>query len=94
MAGVAPVGVGGDLEAPEAGWNGGIAGRALEPREEAKPRGTSPPVEVAGDDGLLALAGGRPVGVEGGALFLPFLGGVVDMRRCFEAVDDGVERSS
>jgi hypothetical protein len=25
------------------------------------------------------LEGGRPVGVEGGALFLPFLGGVVSM---------------
>jgi hypothetical protein len=33
----------------------------------------------SGDDGLLAFAGGLPVGVEGGALFLPFLGGVVDI---------------
>ena len=56
---------------------------ALVSSEEAKPRGTSPPAEVAGDDGLLALAGGRPVGVEGGALFLPFLGGVVDMEKVF-----------
>jgi hypothetical protein len=33
---------------------------------------------TSGDDGLLAFAGGRPDGVEGGALFLP-LRGIVDI---------------
>ena len=42
--------------------------------------GASSPVNSVGEDALLVLAGGRPVGVEGGALFLPFLGGVVDIR--------------
>ena len=45
----------------------------------AAARGVPLRCESVGEDGLLALAGGRPVGVEGGALFLPFLGGVVDI---------------
>ena len=58
---------------------GGIAGRTLGSVVEAKPFGASPPVLAVGVDALLALAGGRPVGVEGGALFFPFLGGVEDI---------------
>ena len=56
-----------------------MAGRALGSMVDVNPEGASTLV-LAGDDALLALAGGCPVGVEGGALFLPFLGGVVDIR--------------
>src|ERR1700759_344174 len=65
-------------ELPAGGRKGGMAGRTLGLRVDANPEGASSPV-LAGDDALLALAGGRPVGVEGRALFLPFLGGVVDI---------------
>ena len=51
----------------------------------------SPDGSGVGEEALLVFAGGFPDGVEGGALFLPFLGGVVDMKVSFEAVCDGVE---
>jgi hypothetical protein len=53
----------------------GISGRAL---VEGGGTGSkrSPKTSSEGEDGRLAFAGGCPVGVEGGALFLPFLGGV------------------
>ena len=70
-------------ELPADGWKGGMAGRALGLMVDANPGGASSLV-LAGDDALLALAGGRPVGVEGGALFLPFLGGVVDINSAFD----------
>ena len=70
----------GALEFPDEGLKGGIAGRALGLMVEEKPLGVSSPTRAEGVEGLLALAGGLPVGVEGGALFLPFLGGIVDIR--------------
>ena len=67
-------------ELPEGGLKGGISGREIPcfSKVKAGPRGVSSPV-LAGVVDLLALAGGCPVGIEGGALFLPFLGGVVDI---------------
>jgi hypothetical protein len=56
---------------------GGMAGIALVDGEELGSERSSPKGSKSGEEGLLAFAGGRPVGVEGGALFLPFLGGVV-----------------
>ena len=47
-----------------------------------------------GEEALLVFAGSFPDGVEGGALFLPFLGGIVDIELGFEAVCDGVEVTS
>ena len=69
----------GDLELPDEGLKGGMSGRALGLIVEEKPAGVSSPTRAEGVEGLLALAGGLPVGVEGGALFLPFLGGVEDI---------------
>jgi hypothetical protein len=58
---------------------GGISGRALGFGEgEDGPKRSSAKTLSSGEEGLLAFAGGRPVGVEGGALFLPFRG-VVDI---------------
>jgi hypothetical protein len=57
-----------------------MAGMALDEGDETDSLGSSSSEKGSnGEDGLLAFAGGRPVGVEGGALFLPFLGGVVDI---------------
>jgi hypothetical protein len=62
------------------GRKGGMAGRALEEGEGVDSNCSIASVKgsYSGEDGLLAFAGGRPVGVEGGALFFP-LRGVVDM---------------
>ena len=68
------------LEPPDGCRKGGIAGGALRINGGVRPVWASSPVCGVGEDALLVLAGGRPVGVEGGALFLPFLGGVVDIR--------------
>jgi len=73
------VGKGGVLEVPAVELEGSLkGGMALESSEEVNPiMGLSP--VAAGVDGLLAFTGGHPVGIEGGALFFPFLGGVVDI---------------
>src|SRR6201995_502520 len=68
------------LGPPDACREGEIVGGALGLNGGARPVGASSPVCGVGEDALLVLAGGRPVGVEGGALFLPFLGGVVDIQ--------------
>jgi hypothetical protein len=73
------VGVGGVRVPPDVGWEVGGAGRAPGIWERVNPNLGSLLVGAVGVEGLLAFAGGRPVGVEGGALFLPFLGGVLDI---------------
>jgi hypothetical protein len=60
------------------GRKGGMAGMALVVgvgELNSSPKGSK---SSSGVEGRLAFAGGLPVGVEGGALFLPFLG-VVDI---------------
>jgi hypothetical protein len=76
------LGVEGVLELPEVGRKGGMSEMTPGSRLEAKPLGVSPSISAEEEDGLLALAGGRLDGVAGGpegALFLPFLGGIVDI---------------
>jgi hypothetical protein len=67
------------LEAFAVRRKGGMAGKALVDGEEAGASEPSIPKmsSSSGVEGRLAFAGGLPVGVAGGALFLPFLGGVV-----------------
>jgi hypothetical protein len=60
------------------GRKGGMAGMALVEGGWESLSNSSPKRSSVGEEGLLAFAGGLPVGVEGGALFLPFLG-VVDI---------------
>jgi hypothetical protein len=60
---------------------GGVAGvipvvAGVKPAALACSAKVGPPIYSRGEEGRLAFAGGRPVGVEGGALFLPLRGGV------------------
>jgi hypothetical protein len=79
-----PLGAEEELELPDPGRKGGIAGMSPGLIVAANPlRGSSLGMSVE-EEALLALAGGLFEGVAGGpegALFLPFLGGVVDMER-------------
>ena len=84
MGAVCSPGTGVAEEAPWVGAPGakGSAGGNVSP-EKSPPRGDSRPEEADADGpGPPFAGGGLPDGVGGCCLFLPFLGGVVDMRSC------------
>ena len=73
---VLPLVVWGDFELPILEWVGVVSGAALvEGASSVSNWGSS----ISGEEGLLALIGRFPEGVGGSRLFLPVLGGVVDI---------------